>query len=77
MVESASTMLFPVEETNQVIKMLSNYGTAPVNVILALGVDKGPKEGFKSVFFELYELLNTVLHSKIIQDNFAFFVLAS
>ncbi len=40
-VENQPSGLLPVEETNQVIKMLSNYGTAAVTLLLALGVDKG------------------------------------
>ncbi len=41
LVENQPSGLFPVEETNQVIKMLSNYSTAAVTLLLALGVDKG------------------------------------
>jgi hypothetical protein len=39
--ESAFRAIFPVEETNQVIKMLSNYSTAAVTLLLAMDVDKG------------------------------------
>jgi hypothetical protein len=41
LVENQPSGLFPVEEINQVIKMLSNYSTAAVTLLLALGVDKG------------------------------------
>jgi hypothetical protein len=40
LVENQPSGLLPVEETNQVIKMLSNYSTAAVTLLLALGVDK-------------------------------------
>ena len=41
--------LFPVEETNQVIKMLSNYSTAAVTLLLAMGVDKGLQLGYTEI----------------------------
>jgi hypothetical protein len=47
--ESAFRAIFPVEETNQVIKMLSNYSTAAVTLLLALGVDKGLQLGYTEI----------------------------
>jgi hypothetical protein len=48
-VENQPSGLLPVEETNQVIKMLSNYSTVAVTLLLALGVDKGLLLGYTEI----------------------------